>query len=158
MMTYPALELLEAILKRAAVNAEKDKTKVPVFFNYKTIEKNKAFSLLEKAGLIVICGGYVTPTKAGIAVADVKHNKEFIEAVRGPIEKVWNQIAPDVLQLGEMSNAACVESCIDADRLTQFSPCVEDRVADAMITNAIRKAPSYNTTLNYLARNIKLGR
>lgn len=81
-----------------------------------------------------------------------------LELVRGPINTVWNAIAYDMSELpGRMSNAAMVEACIDADRLTFFAPGSEKaKLADAEISRAI-DAHGYDKVLRFLSKNISLG-
>lgn len=75
----------------------------------------------------------------------------FINTVRAAVNKAWQQIAWDVMELCE-DNEQAVEMCIDADRLLLNG---EDQVAHAAVKMAVQQN-GYHKTLKYLAANIQV--
>jgi hypothetical protein len=74
-----------------------------------------------------------------------------LKTVTRSINLVWQEIATDLLDMGPCDNEQAVECCLDADRLDRK----ETKEADAIIDRLFLET-SYNTTLKFLAKNIRL--
>lgn len=84
-------------------------------------------------------------------------NKAFIERVRGPIQRTWEYIGYDSMQLADecgerLTNSAAMEGCLDAGRI---SDCGKDPEADRLIGEAF-DAHGWSKVNKYLCRYIKL--
>jgi hypothetical protein len=79
----------------------------------------------------------------------------FIELVRSPIERTWDAIASDVLELeGKMDNETAVECAIDANRVAAYGG-HDGPAADALIREQCA-THGYGVVLAALAAAIQL--
>ncbi len=84
-------------------------------------------------------------------------NKALADKLHGPIMRVWNYIGYESMQLAQecgerMTNAAAMEGCIDANRL---SGCANDPVSDQLVSDLIDEH-GYDKVSKFLCKHIKL--
>lgn len=89
----------------------------------------------------------------------VKMSDADFQLVSRSIVETWQAVGHDVIQACEeagepLDNETAVESCIDADRLLDFSNKGKEAYA---ILRPLYESNSYNAVLNYLSRKIRLG-
>jgi hypothetical protein len=87
----------------------------------------------------------------------MKLDRAVIEKLKGPIHDVWTEVGSDVdsvsAEMGEeTSNEVAMESCIDADRLSNVARAPE---ADNLLHHLFTEH-GYEKVFKFLCKNIKL--
>ena len=86
-----------------------------------------------------------------------KLDKALADKLSKPIWRVWNYIGDESMQLAQecgerMTNAAAMEGCTDANRLTS---CAQDPASDKLVTDLIQEH-GYAAVQKFLCKHIKL--